>query len=118
MQASAKVSGSRISFKKSIELAKQIRGKKLSSAQAFLKNLVEEKQAFDGKFYTTTAKEFLTLLNAAEANAKQKNLDTTKLFIKIAKADKGYKFVRPKSLAKYRGRKAKMSNLELIVEER
>ena len=118
MQASAKVYGAKISSKKSFELVKHIRGKKLSKAKTFLQNLIEEKQALDGKFYTSTATEFLNVLNSAEANAKQKNLDANKLFVKIAKADRGYKFIRPKSKAKFRGRKAKITNLEIIVEQR
>lgn len=118
MQVSAKASGAKISFKKSIEICDELRGKKLSSAKNLLQHLIDKRESLDGKYYTDTAKEFLTLLNSAEANAKQKNLDANKLFVKILKADKGYKFVRPKSLAKFRGRQAKMTNLQITVEER
>ena len=118
MQVSAKLSGARISFKKSMELCKELRGKKVSFAQSFLQSLLAKKQSLDGKYYTSTARDFLTLINSVESNAKQKNLDTGKLFIRVFKADKGYKFIRPKSLAKFRGRQAKMTNLQIIVEDR
>ncbi len=118
MQVSAKAFGSKISFKKSIEICDELRGKKLSFAKTLLQNLIDRKESLDGKYHTDTAKEFLTLLNSAEANAKQKNLDANKLFIKTMKADKGYKFIRPKSLAKFRGRQAKVTNLQITVEER
>ena len=45
-------------------------------------------------------------------------MNTDKLFVRIAKADKGYRYVRPKSLAKFRGREAKVTNLSVILEER
>ena len=38
--------------------------------------------------------------------------------MKVAKADKGYKYVRPKSLAKYRGREAKVTNISVVLEEK
>jgi len=118
MQASTKVSGEKISFKKSMELCRQLKGKSTSSAENFLQNLIDEKQSFNRKFYTKTAKGFLSLLKSAEANAKQKNMDTNKLFIRNIRSDKGEKFVRPKSKAKFRGRVAKITNLQIILEER
>ncbi len=118
MQTSAKSYGAKISFKKSMELCKPLVGKRVSFVKTFLQNLIDQKESLNGMYYTNTAKDFLTLVKSAEANARQKNMDTEKLFIRILKADKGYKFVRPKSLAKFRGRKAKITNLQITVEEK
>jgi ribosomal protein L22 len=106
----------RISFKQSQTIADAIRNKPLAKAKNLLNEVLSEKKTFDGKLYPRATKAFLTLLNSAEANAKQKNIDTEKLFVRIAKADKGYKYVRPKSLAKYRGREAKVTNVSVVLE--
>jgi ribosomal protein L22 len=118
MQANAKARDARISFKKSIILAKALRRKKVSSALQLLRELKAEKKSLKGKYYTKTTDKFLEVLLAAEANAKKKNLNTDRLFIKIVKANKGYKFIRPRSRFGLRGTEAKMTNLEIIVEER
>ena len=110
--------GERISFKQSMEVAKVIRKKNLKKAKTFLEEVLDEKKSIDGKFWNKTTFAFLTLLKSAEANAKQKNMDTEKLFVRIAKADKGFRYIRPKSLAKYRGREAKITNLTVVLEEK
>ena len=110
--------GARISLKHSIVLCRKLKGLKLEKAKKLLEDLIKKKVSIDGKYYLNASKTLLKLLNSAEANAKQKNLNLEKLFIKSAKADKGRKFVRPKSRFKFRGRKAKMTNLEIILEER
>lgn len=62
-------------------------------------------------------KKILEILENAEANAKQKNLNLEKLFI-FPKADKGFRLITPKSRAKFRGREAKVTNIEIILRER
>ena len=118
MESTAKLRGARISFKKSYILSKELRGMKAERAIRFLTDLVDEKVALDGKFYTKTARVFLDILKSAEANAKQKNLDTEKLFVKVAKTDKARKLVTPKSRFKFRGRQAKTANIEIVLQER
>lgn len=108
----------RISFKHSQHLADTIRSKNLTKAKNLLTEVLEEKKTIDGKIFPKATMAFLTLLKSAEANAKQKNMNTEKLFVKIAKADKGYKYVRAKSLAKYRGREAKVTNISVVLEEK
>lgn len=110
--------GERISFKQSQEVANSIRRKNLKRAKNFLNEVLSQKKTLDGKIFPRTTKAFLTLLNSAEANAKQKNMDTEKLFVKVVKADKGFKYVRPKSLAKFRGREAKITNISVVLEEK
>ncbi len=116
--SSAKLTDARISFKDSIVVSHELKGLKLDRAKQLLKGLVDEKASIDGKYYTTATKKFLEVLESAEANAKQKNLSTEKMFVKIAKADKARKFVRPKSRFKFRGREAKGANITIVLEER
>ena len=118
MQVSAKSMGAKISFKNSQEVLRSIRNKKLGVAKKILNDLAKERKPIEKKFYTKASKQILNTLESAEANAKQKNIDTQKLFVKIAKADKGYKFIRPKTTAKFRGRQAKITNIEIVLEER
>lgn len=108
----------RVSFKQSQIVADSLRNKNLGKAKNLLLEILDGSKNFDGKIFPKTTQAFLTLLNSAEANAKQKNLNTEKLFVRIAKADKGYRYVRPKSLAKFRGREAKVTNLSIVLEER
>jgi len=120
--------GEKISFKQSQDVAKMIRRKNLSKAKDFLDEVLLGRKSIDGKIvrgktargktFPRTTHAFLTLLKSAEANAKQKNMDTEKLFVKTVKADHGFKYIRPKSAAKYRGRRAKITNISVILEEK
>ncbi len=108
----------RISFKQSMILSKLIKGKKLEKAKSTLESLVDRKTSLQGKYYPKTASKFLEMLQTVEANAKVKKLDTTKLFVKKIKADKGLVFMRPRSRFRLRARRAKSATVELVVEER
>lgn len=116
--AVAKETSARVSLKHSLVLCKQIKGKKLEKARKLLEDLVKQKRSLDGKYYTKAAKKFLDILKAAGANAKNKNLTVEKLFIKNATANKGEAFLRPRTRWHLRGRRAKSTNIEIIVEER
>ena len=117
-KATARFDDARISFKQSMILCKEIKGKSVSKAKAFLENLIDQKTNLDGKYYPTTAQKFLEILKNAEANAKQKNLNLEKCFVKTVKADAGEIFTRPRSRYKLRGRKAKSSTILIELEER
>jgi ribosomal protein L22 len=118
MKTSTAKSIGRVSFKESMILCDAISRKKVSSAKSLLSGMLDGSRNLEGKFYPKTAEKVLEVLKAAEANAKQKNFDAEKLFVKVAKADKSFKYVRPKSRFKFRGREAKIANLEIVVEER
>lgn len=117
MQARAKFEGARISFKNSLIVCRAISGLSLTKGKKFLEDLISKKVSLNGKYYTNASKKILEILKNAEANAKQKNLNLEKLFI-TAKANKGFRLVTPKSRAKFRGRKAKVTNIEIVLEER
>lgn len=108
----------RVSLKDSIVIFKQIRNKKLEKAKNLLNDLINQKRSLDGKYYTKTSKEILDLLESAQANAESLGLDTEKLFIKKAVANKSFRFMLPKSRWSHRGKKAKICQLEVELEER
>lgn len=116
--AVAKATEARVSLKHSRVICKALKGKRLEKGKAMLEDMSIGKVDLDGKYYTSASKKLLELLNAAEANAMQKGMDSTRLFIAAAKPNKGRGFIRPKSRAKLRGRHAKSTNIEIILEER
>jgi large subunit ribosomal protein L22 len=115
--ARAFLRNARISLKHAIIICDRIRRKKLEKAKKFLEDLVEKKVNINKKYYTKAAKQILELLKTAEANAKNKNLNLERLWVRVAKADKGEKFISPKSRAKFRGRKAKSTHIEIVLGE-
>ena len=84
----------------------------------FLQELIEKKRNIDGKYYTKASKVLLELLKTVKANAKNKGMDESKLFIRLIKADKGETLWRPRSRWILRGQKMKSVNLSVEVEER
>lgn len=117
-KASSKITDARISQKSSVILCKKIKNTRLSKSKALLEGLIDGKRNIDGKYYTKTAKKILEVLINAEANARAKLMDENRLFVLSAKADKGRTFIRPRTKASRRGERAKMTHLEIIIEER
>lgn len=115
--AKALLRNARISFKHALVICKTIKKKKVEKAKRFLENLIAKKVSLKGKYYTKAATKILKVLESAEANAKNNNLDIKRLFVKEAKANKGERFIRPKSRAKFRGRRAKSTHIEIILKE-
>jgi ribosomal protein L22 len=116
--ATAKATDARISVKHSIVLCKEIKGIRLESGKKFLQELLDQKKSLAGKYHPTAAKKLIEILSSAEANAKIKNMNTDKLFIKTARANQGYAFYRPRSRYKLRGRRVKATHITIEVEER
>ena len=116
--ASAKMENARISLKHSLVILEEIKGKRLAAAKRLLENLIDKKISLKKKYHPTAAKQILEILGSAEANAKQKTMDDAKLFVAIAKADKGRTFMRPRTHGKLRGEEARSSNIEIVLEER
>ncbi len=130
--AKAKLLYQNISTKDSIEIAKAIRGKSLEKSIEMLKKVVEKKQPIkytrfiqesaghkpgigSGRYPVKAAEAFITLLELVKNNAEQKSLDEEKLVIIHVKADKAS---RPWRYGRHRGRKAKRTHLEIVVEEK
>jgi ribosomal protein uL22 len=95
-----------ISHKKSREIAKAIKNKQIDKAMTYLEQVTEKKQAVPYKRYNRdvphkpgkvaaarypikTAQYIIKLLKSLKSNAQDKGLDTTKLTIVHAAAQKG-----------------------------
>lgn len=100
----------RVSFKKMVELCSSIRGLSLEEAKRLLEDVIEKKRMisyrrFRGKrahhgsvnghpsggYPTKAARLLLKVVKNAEANAETKGLDTSKLIVKHAAAQKSFK---------------------------
>lgn len=108
----------RVSLKDSVKIFKNIRNKPVKKAKTFLDNLINKKSNIDGKYYTNASKEIMSLLEEVESNAELRGLDTEKLFIKEAIASKSLSYMLPKSRWSHRGKRAKLCQLKITVEER
>lgn len=118
-----------ISLKKSVEVARAIRGKTLSHAVSYLEKVAEQKAVIPyvrfnqemphkkgkgistGGYPVKVAEEFLRLVRNAEKNASDKEL-TGKLYVLSASARKGNNRYR---MGRYIGRKMKSTNAEVII---
>lgn len=116
--AVAKETSASISFKSSLIICREIKGKKVEKVKKILKDILNKKRSLNGKYYTNAVKKFLDILKTAEANAKEKNLAVDRLFVRNAIANKGETKYRPKTRWRLRGRKQKSTNIEIVVEER
>ena len=108
--------GLRISNKSSVTVCRAVRGMSLDKGKLFLANLLLRKENIGGKYYTNVAKELSGLLSSAASNAEFKGLDPAKLHIHVS-AHKGYSFRRPRRF-KMRGERRKITNIQLVLEER
>ncbi len=106
----------RISNKNSVTVCRAITGMNLEKGNTLLESLINQKAGINGKYYTNVAKELSNLLKSAESNAEFKGLDTEKLFIH-ASAHKGFTFWRPRRF-KLRRRKRKITNVQIVLEQR
>jgi len=99
-------------------LCKEIKGKRLESAKKLLEDLIDGKRSLEGKYYTRTSKTLLSILKSAESNAKQKNYNLEKLFVKNAHVNQAAPFRRPRSRQRLRGQKLKSAHVLIQLEER
>jgi len=114
----AQIRNARVSLKHSITLCRHIKGKKLEKARRLLEDLINKKRSINGKYYTNTAKKLLEVLKNAEANAKNKGLNLEKVFVKVAKADKGGVRHRARTRFTIRPHRGKSTHLYIELEER
>jgi large subunit ribosomal protein L22 len=120
-----------VSTKFSIEVAKFIRGKNLQKAKKLMQGVLKKEVAVPfrrynrdqahktgigpGRYPIKVANTFLSLLEAAEANAANKGLDVESLYVKAVMANKGTGTMRA---SRHRGRSAKRTHIELVLEEK
>ncbi|MBI4143355.1 50S ribosomal protein L22 [Candidatus Woesearchaeota archaeon] len=120
-----------ISFKQSVEICRFIKDRKISEAKKILYNVIERRAAIPFKRYNwdlghkkkigpasypeKASKEFIRLIESAEANAQFKGLNTSNLVIahiSAHKAGKAWHFGRKTR------RKMKRTNIEIVIEEK
>ena len=120
-----------VSFKQSVEICNFIRGRSVKNAKKILTDVTNKKRALPfarfnwgaghrrgigpGKYPIKTSSEIIKLLEAAEANAQFKGLNTSELVINHICANKAAKAWH---CGRKRRRKAKRTNIEIVVEEK
>lgn len=120
-----------ISTKLSIEVCRVLRYKTITRARKILQDVVDQKKAIPfkkfhgdlghkpkmgpGRYPIKVASEIMKLLDAVEANAQFKGLNTSNLFIIHIKANTGS---RPWHFGRKRRRKMKRTTIEIFVEEK
>lgn len=127
----AKAYGSnlQISFKKSVEVSRRIRGKKLSYVISYLEKVVDKKIPVpyirfnaevphrkgkgisSGGYPVNVSKAFIKLLNSAKKNASEQEI-SGELYVLGVSANKGTKRYRP---GRFSGRLMKSTNVEVII---
>lgn len=90
-----------------------MRRKKLSVAKRLLQDLVAERRALDGMYYTKAAQALLKLVESCEANAKARGLDAGRLFVHAA-ATHGSNLRRARRKSGF-GSRMKSANIELML---
>ncbi len=127
--ARARGSNRKISFKKSVELAAAISGKKASFVLTYLEKVIEKKQAIPyrrfkaemghkrgarvavGGYPVHVAQEFTKLIVSAQKNAKEAELSGD-LYILSASARQGEGRYR---MGRHSGRQMKSTHIEVVV---
>lgn len=106
----------RISTKSAQIICRVIKNKPLTRSKRLLEDLAVGTRSLEGKYYTKTVKEILSLLHSCEKNAEFKNLDTDRLFVH-ASAHQGTNLRRRRRKGAF-GSKIKSTNMEILLIER
>ncbi len=125
-----------ISLKDSVNLCRALKGMKLDDAKEYLEGIIKKKRAVPyfryldsishrrgigpGKYPVKEAKYILKVLENAEANAENKDLDTDNLYIMHIAAHKGqiYKRYMPRAFGRSTEIRRDRVHIEVILEER
>ncbi len=125
-----------ISLKDSVNLCRALKGMKLDDAKEYLEDIIKKKRAVPyfryldsishrrgigpGKYPVKEAKYILKVLENAEANAENKDLDTDNLYIMHITAHKGqiYKRYMPRAFGRSTEIRRDRVHIEVILEER
>ena len=108
----------RVSLKDSVKIFKYLRNKPVEKVKNLLNDLINQKRDIEGKYFTGASKEILSLVEEAENNSDSLGLDKEKLYVKEAVVSKALTYMLPKSRWSHRGRKAKICQLKITLEER
>ena len=140
-EKTAKASGRevKVSHKHAREVCKAIKGMTLTNAKQYLRDVMDKKKAvpftrynkkaghrhglvksFAGRYPQKTAKQVLTIIQGAEANAENKGLDVDRLRILHAAAYPGTKIKRftPRAQGKASPKYQTLTHIEIILDEK
>jgi len=140
-EKTAKASGReiKVSHKHAREVCKAIKGMKLTNAKAYLRDVINKKKAIpltrynkkvghrhglekahSGRYPIKAAAKILAVLEAAEANAENKNIDTDRLTILHAAAYPGSKMKRftPRAHGRASPKYETLTHVEIILNEK
>src|SRR3972149_4550147 len=141
-EKTAKASGReiRISHKHAREVCRTIKGMPLTNAKAYLRDVIEKKKpvpftrynkksahrhglptkAFSGRYPIKAAAKILIIIEAAEANAENKGLDTDRLRILHAAAYPGTKIKRftPRAHGRASPKFETLTHIEIVLDEK
>lgn len=125
-----------ISIKDAVNLCRSLKGMKLDDAKDYLEDVMNKRKAVPyfryldsishrrgigpGKYPVKEAKYILKVLENAEANAENKDLDTDNLYIMHIAAHKGevYKRYTPRAMGRSTEIRRDQVHIEVILEER
>ena len=140
-EKTAKASGReiKVSHKHSREVCKTIKGMTLTNAKTYLRDVIDKKKpvpitrynkkvghrhglvkAFSGRYPIKAAARILIVIEAAEANAENKNLDTDRLTILHAAAYPGSKMKRftPRAHGRASPKYETLTHIEIVLNEK
>lgn len=125
-----------ISIKDAVNLCRSLKGMKLDDAKDYLEDVMNKRKAVPyfryldsishrrgigpGRYPVKEAKYILKVLENAEANAENKDLDTDNLYIMHIAAHKGeiYKRYTPRAMGRSTEIRRDQVHIEVILEER
>ncbi len=125
-----------ISLKDAVNLCRVLRGMRLDDAKEYLEDVMNKRKAVPyfryldsishrkgigaGRYPVKEARHILKVLENAEANAENKELDTDNLYIMHIAAHKGetYKRYIPRAMGRSTEIKREYVHIEVILEER
>jgi large subunit ribosomal protein L22 len=140
-EKTAKASGReiRVSHKAAREVCRTIKGKMLTNAKTYLKDVIDKKKpvpfrrytkklghrhgiekASAGRYPVKTAQQILRVVEAAEANAENKGLDVDRLCILHAAAYPGMKIKQytPRAHGRSSPKYETTTHIEIVLEEK
>ena len=125
-----------ISLKDAVNLCRTLKGMRLNNAKDYLEDVINKKKAVPyfrylnsishrrgigpGRYPVKEAKYILKVIENAEANAENKDLDTDNLYIMHIAAHKGeiYKRYMPRAMGRSAEIRRDQVHIEVILEER
>ncbi len=115
MKAKVNASNVRISTKGAVKVGRRIKGEYISKARNFLESMISKKADIGGKHHTKTCKELLSLLDTAEKNAIDKDMNEERLVISFFNASEGTHIHRQRWRGV--GSRLKMTNVKMVLTQ-